>query len=108
MQWKYVPKSRNKRKTDPNNWISGPDPLTHDKYYAWLKHKAQAKFRHEIHELTWEDWQQLWPNELFEKRGRKSDDYCICLIDEYDGWVLGNVEVTSRLEHLRKMKCKKQ
>jgi hypothetical protein len=63
------------RLPSPHDWKSGPDPIEHDKYYGWKKHQAQARFRNEEYELTWEDWQQLWPTELWLQRGRLKDNY---------------------------------
>lgn len=104
---KYVPRSTatipNKgRPTDPNKWICGPDPLTREKYYAFLKHRSQARFRGEDYALTWEDWQGLWSDDDFQCRGRRADDLCLSRIDHLGEWSLANVEVIPRLEHLKK------
>jgi len=51
-----VNKSRGiKRGPYPQNWCTGPDPRRHAQYYAWLKHKSQAHYRGELHELTWDN-----------------------------------------------------
>lgn len=96
------------RQRTPHTWISGPDPIDHDKYYAWQKHHAQARFRKEEYALTWEDWQQLWPHELFVQRGRMPDDLSLIRIDPSQPWCMSNVEVVTRREHLRTQKdrCK--
>lgn len=104
---KYVSPSRakvrTKRKT-PELWISGPDPIEHDKYYAWQKHKAQAKHRGEDYSLTWPEWQQLWPHDLFLRRGRGGQDLCISLVDLSEGWHIWNVVICTRQEHLQRAK----
>lgn len=110
----YAPKPRSKygptntpgRYPDPSKWKSGPDPVAHEKYYAWLRHRAQAKFRKEHYTITWEEWQQLWPDPLWHKRGRGRQDLVLSRVDLDQGWSMCNLEVTSRLEHLRKLKCK--
>lgn len=94
---------RTKRKT-PERWISGPDPIEHEKYYAWQKHRAQAKFRGEDYSLTWEQWQTIWPTELFLKRGRGVDDLCVSLNNLEEGWHLWNVVVCTRKEQLKRNK----
>ena len=100
-QAKYIPPSR-----------TVPDPkgrgrklktstcvITRDKYYAWLKHKAQAAYKGEEHYLTWEDWQTLWPDNLWFKRGRKIDNLCLTR-PAFDGpWSMQEVEVTTRRQH---------
>jgi hypothetical protein len=96
-------KGRSRRQT-PELWLSGPDPVDHDKYYAWQKHKAQAKYRKEEYNLSWECWKEIWPNELFLQRGRDPENVCMIRLDLSQPWQLGNVEVVTRLEHLRTQK----
>jgi len=108
----YIPKYKHKVKTkyeypgglreDPSKWIAGPDPIEHDKYYAWLKHKAQAKFRQEDHSLTWKEWQSLWPTELWLGRGRGKHDLCLMQVDREGGWHIHNVEVVERIVYLQR------
>jgi len=89
-------------KEDPSKWISGPDPIDHDKYYAYSKHKSQAKFRNEDYELTWDDWISIWPHHIWLQRGRGSDDLCLSRLDFSEGWTMDNLEVIPRLTHLKK------
>lgn len=89
------------RYVDPSKWVTGPDPVRHDKYYAWLKHRSQARYRDEDYELTWEQWESLWPNELWFRRGRARTDLCLQRIDPTGAWSMSNCEITTRLEHLR-------
>ena len=89
---------------NPKQWVTGPDPLTHEKYYAFLKHRAQRKYRNEDYKLSWEDWQQVWPDTLFLKRGRGADDLCLMLVDLAGAWELNNVSVVSRREQLKRAK----
>jgi hypothetical protein len=111
-QFKYAPKvgkskSGKPRKMFPNNWISGPDILTHDMYYAWHKHRAQANFRKEPYHLTWDDWQKIWANPIdFQNRGRRPEDLTLTRIDDDGDWTMANVMVTTRLEQLRKARDK--
>lgn len=87
------------RTINPSKWIKGPDPVTHDKYYAWLKHRSQATFRKETYTLTWDEWESLWPDELFLQRGKGSDCVCLIRIDRDIGWVIDNVEIIVRKTH---------
>lgn len=92
------------RRSDPSKWITGEDPLTRDKYYAWLKHRAQAKHRKEEYDLTWEDWQSLWSDDNFKLRGRLGDNLCLTRSNFAGPWCLSNVKVVTRLEHFRMKK----
>lgn len=102
---KYFKPRKNKkgcpqgRKSDPNTWITGPDPQEHERYYAWLKHKAQAKFRNDPYYLSYADWCEIWPMDKFVKRGRTADDLCCCMIDPDEGWHLDNVHVVTNRWH---------
>jgi hypothetical protein len=111
MQHKYVPQPKKLgpnnsqgRYVTPNNWITGPDPLRREKYYAYLKHRAQAKFRNEHYELTWDDWETLWPDELFLRRGRRNKDLCIARLDRLDSWNTHNCTVCTMLEQKARRK----
>ena len=87
---------------NPERWIHGSDIITRDKYYAFLQHKAQARFRKEDYQLTFDDWQELWPIDLWLQRGRNADGLCLSRHDFEDGWSVENVDVMSRREHLKK------
>lgn len=87
---------------NPLNWHTGTDPFVHDLYYAWLKHRAQARFRGEGYHITFEQWQDLWPEELWEQRGRLSSSLCLSRIDFWSDWDISNVEIITRREHLQK------
>ena len=113
--FKYAPKKPSlknsygkPRRMFPDNWTSGPDPIHHDMYYAWAKHKSQAAYRKEAHDLTWEDWQTIWANPVdFLNRGRKPEDLTLTRIDDEGAWTMDNVVVMTRLEQLRKAMARK-
>lgn len=91
-----------KRGPYPHNWCTGPDPRRHAQYYAWLKHKSQARYRGEPHELTWAQWETIWNTDgQWEQRGRSRDDLCLTMLDPDSGWLIGNVAVVTRLEQLQ-------
>lgn len=87
------------RKSNPSKWITGPCLLTREKYYAYLKHRAQARFRKEDYSLTWDTWQSLWTDAVWAKRGRKSDDLILGRVDWDLGWLDNNVEIMTRKRH---------
>ena len=89
---------------DPNRWMTGPDPLTHDKHYAFLKHRAQANHRGEDYHLTFEDWLSIWSDDDFLKRGRGKEDLCLYKIEIDGPWDLSNVQVGTRMEYLSRGK----
>ena len=103
MENKYCPQSRY-RTWDPNKWVSGPDPFTREKYYAWHKHRAQARYRNEAYDLTFEDWQTLWSDEDFLKRGRGNHCLSLCRLHSKDSWNINNVEIITRMEHKKRGK----
>lgn len=108
-QFKYAKSSQQRkshlgRPIDPDDWCTGPDPIRHDKYYAWLKHKAQANFRGEEHNITWEEWESIWTDELWAKRGRLATDLCLGRLDHLGEWSIHNVHVVPRSEHLKRQK----
>lgn len=108
MKEKYIPKLKGNtdpskgKVSDPSHWKTGPDPLTREKYYAWLKHRCQARFRNQLYDLTWEQWQCLWTDDLYAQRGRKKQDLCISRVDMRLGWCIDNVDIISRDQQLKR------
>jgi hypothetical protein len=108
--FKYAPKKPSltnsfgkPRRMFPDNWTSGPDPVQHDMYYAWQKHRAQASYRGEAHDLTWDDWRDIWANPVdFLNRGRRPENLTLTRVDDDGAWTRDNVEVMTRLDQLRK------
>jgi hypothetical protein len=93
-------KTANKRPTRPHLWISGPDPLRHDQYYAWLKHKSQAAYRKEAHELTFEQWLAIWTvDDRWNQRGNYSNSIVLTRRDKTQPWSVSNCYVKNRQEH---------
>lgn len=97
-----VPGRKKRRKRDPDTYGGGPDFYTRNKYYAWLKHRSQAAYRSESHSLTWNDWQTLWKDKLWDQRGQKGYQLCLAQIDSKLGWHMNNVAVMTRKEQLTK------
>jgi len=82
-------------------WKTGTDELTHEQYYSWLKHKAQAAYRGEPHQLAFDQWLVLWNKDgAWANRGRQPDNVCLCRIDISLPWSRDNVEIVSRYEQL--------
>lgn len=108
MNYKYLPKSRRSglhpqgRPLDPHAWITGPDPLRREKYYAYLKHRSQCKFRGESYDLEFEDWERLWSDDDFLNRGRQPDNLCLVRRDRDLPWSFENCDVITRMKFLQR------
>ena len=100
MEYKYA-KYPVKRRARPESWITGPDEMTHEKFYAWHKHRAQANYRQEEYYLTFDDWQQLWPTDKFINRGRETESFVLTRVERDGPWSIANCEVITRREQLK-------
>ena len=105
-KWDIGKRPKGARGTKPveEYWCTEEATIKHDKYYAWMKHRAQAKFRKEEHTITLDEWMDLWTDEAFLQRGRSKDSLCLQQKDVGKGWHLNNVEIVSRLTHLKRAK----
>lgn len=86
------------RKSDPSIWITGPDPLRREQYYAYLKHRSQARYRGEDYSLTWPAWEQMWQGK-WHQRGKLSNNLILGRVDWDRGWHLDNVEIMTMRRH---------
>jgi hypothetical protein len=73
--------------------------MVREKYYAYLKHRVQARHRGEDYSLTWPQWEQLWDDPKWQQRGRRSLSLCLGRLEWDEGWHLHNVRVMTRKEH---------
>jgi hypothetical protein len=88
--------------TRPHTWkVQGEVP--HQQNLAWLRAKAQARFRGEVWLLDFDDFQRLWAG-VWEFRGRGREDYVMARGDHLGAWALGNVEVIRRYEYLKRQR----
>jgi hypothetical protein len=76
-----------------------PGEIPHKQYLAWLQMKAQANYRKEIFQLTFEDFQQLW-DAKWAFKGRGINNYCLSRKDPRTPWTITNVECIPRKQHL--------
>ena len=84
----------------PQVWITGPDPVLHEKYRVWLQQKNQAQWRDEGWSIGFTDWCNLWAD-LWESRGRTRGSYCMSRLDWSLPWTLDNVAVITREAHAK-------
>lgn len=105
MNYRYIPEIKGTgRRQTPEKWKTGPDPLQRDKYYGYLKHRSQARYREEDYSLTPEEWLSIWTDEAWLNRGRLSDNYCLVMKDRELGWHMDNVELRQRKTWLQESK----
>ena len=64
-----------------------------DRRYAWMKHKAQARYRGEDYNLSLEDWETLWTHDAWHNRGRKPNNLTLYRVDATLPWDINNVVV---------------
>ena len=95
----HINKNMSRSGPRPHTWVvQGQVP--HEQHTAWHRQRAQAHFRGEDWQLTFEEWQQAWGAKWFQ-RGRGRDDYCMTRLDPSSAWHPKNIDVVTRLEHLR-------
>lgn len=87
----------------PRVWKSGPDPIRHEQYIAWARARAQANYRNERWELTFEDWVELWAGR-WHQRGRIKDTVCLSRRSYDQAWSRENCEIITRREHNHRQK----
>lgn len=84
----------------PHVWkVQGQVP--HQQSVAYQRMKAQAKYRNEAFELTFEEFQQLWMNR-WDQRGRGADQYCLTRQDPDQPWNTANCQCVTRKEYLQR------
>lgn len=79
------------------------DPFDHARYMPWLKMRAQANYREELWNLSFQDFCTLWHSEhLWLMRGRGREDLMLTRIDSEQAWSLDNCELMTRLNWSRR------
>ena len=86
----------------PHTWVTGPDPVRHEQYRAFIQQRNQARFRGETwtEEYTFDEWLALW-REHWHQRGRKLQDYCMTRRDHTQPWTQENSQVITREKHVQ-------
>lgn len=98
-----LPQQGKTQRRKRTGWITGPDPKVRDKYYAFLKHRAQAKYRKESYELDFEDWLEFWTDSNWNRRGRGAYDVCLAMKDPDFGWCKENCIIINRKEQCQRV-----
>jgi hypothetical protein len=89
----------------PHTWII-KDPVLHKMYIPFLKAKSQTDYR--VREgiavgnwaMTFEEFTAAW-GDLWELRGRRSEDFAMTRIDFEADWTADNIVVVTRAEQLK-------
>lgn len=80
--------------------IEYSSPELKDKRLSWQRCRCQAKFRGEEWDLSYEEYCELWPNELWENRGRKGDSYVLSRENNNKPWNYDNCVIIFRRNQL--------
>ena len=89
-----------RRGRQPRTWCTGPDPMLHEQYRAWSQTRAQANYRGEAWDITFDQWVEIWAGN-WHRRGRAARDLCLCRTDPTVGWHPDTVHLVTRREHCR-------
>lgn len=76
-----------------------PTHPQHRERLAYARAQAQARFRGEPWQFTWDTWWQLW-EPWWQWRGMGADDYCMIREDHSEPWSPRNCWVVPRREYL--------
>jgi hypothetical protein len=84
----------------PHTWKTGPDPVVHAQYNAFIQQRNQARFRKETwtDEFDFEQWRALWAPH-WHLRGRQPNQMCMTRCDKTKPWTQDNAEIITREEH---------
>ena len=69
---------------------------------AFVRSRAQAKFRKEDWELTWEEYQNIWKDSWHLRQD--TPPIVLTRIETDRSWCVNNVELTTQNRHIRKTK----
>jgi hypothetical protein len=86
----------------PNTWITGPDPRRHAYYTKWHRARAQAKYHNIEWALPFDQWLEIWGDHI-DSVGRATQKLCLSRTNQELGWIPGNVQVTTRNQHCRRL-----
>jgi hypothetical protein len=75
--------------------------ILNEQRLAWNRMKAQAKFRKEAWQLSWEEFQQIWAD-IWHLRGTTKESLVLTRIDQEQEWNINNVEIIDRMTQWRR------
>jgi hypothetical protein len=89
--------AKNPQGPRPHVWKSGPDPVRHYQYLCWLRARAQANYRGEPWQLSYEEWVELW-GDNWHRRGRGGESLQASRVDVHKPWSRSNIRLLTRAE----------
>jgi hypothetical protein len=81
----------------PHTWLVGSDPNLHRQYHSWHRARAQAHYRGEMWQLTFEEYVRLW-QPYDHLRGRDGASYSMSRRDRSGPWSTSNCYMATRAE----------
>lgn len=84
----------------PHIWIYPFDEVKTKKHLGFLRARAQESFRNQPWTITPEQWQTIWPDHLWLRRGRLGTDLCLTRRDPKKAWSVKNCYVVTRRTQL--------
>lgn len=76
--------------------------LDRQRHLWFVRSRAQAEFRGESWQLTYEDFCCYWPDrETMDRRGRQSSSLCLTRYDDQGPWSRDNVCMVTRNLHMK-------
>lgn len=97
MDYKYLPTTKTRVcRPKGGNYLISNDDYVRNRYYAFIKHRSFRVARKEAYTLTWSEWDAVWTQDLWERRGRGVDNVQMYRIDPALPWAKDNIEILSR------------
>lgn len=77
------------------------DQFTSERRLAWLRFKAQCRFRQESFDLTFQEFCDFWHDpQMWANRGRSPDDLVLTRRDHKKSWSVKNCWIIQRRDQL--------
>ena len=93
----------------PRVWVFPHDERKTDAYMKYLRSKAQAKYRMEHWDLTFDQWWNSWESSgKYDERTNDKHGYCMIQSDPDLGWIEENLLIISREQHLKTQHQRRQ
>lgn len=86
----------------PNQWKWGSDKDLRDKNTAFLKARCQAKYRQEEWRLTFPEYDAIWNENEWARRGIQAHCICMSREDMSGPWSKNNVILIERSKNARR------
>lgn len=85
----------------PQIWVTGPDPVRHEKFRVWTQQRNQALWRGEAWQIDFDTWVEIW-GDAWASRGRERGTLCMTRRDWEQPWCRENVQIVTREDHAQR------